>query len=132
AAALAQKLPAAAGDRIVLFNDSTDAATELVELPWNAPAHGELPMEPLHMKGRPGLRILAEVPPFGWRAVDLQPGAVAVAPRVSVRISADEVALGNEQVQARFTRAGGRFALTSLQIDGAEAIAAPSFVVSEY
>src|SRR5205823_201169 len=96
------------------------------------PVHGELPMEPLHSKGRPGLRMLAQVPPFGWRAVDLHPGAAPIAPRVSVQITSDTVVLKNDHVQATFTRSAARFLLTSLQVDGVEAIAAPSFTVTEY
>jgi hypothetical protein len=136
--ALAAKLPPAPGERIVLFNDSSDAAAELVEIPWDHPVHGDLPMELVGSRGkpviggRPRLRILADVQPFGWRAIDLLPGAAPPTPAVTLQAAANEVVLTNQRVRARFAREGGRFALASLQIDGSELVAAPSLLVTEY
>jgi alpha-mannosidase len=132
AGTLTAKLPPASGDRLVLFNDATDPAAELIEIPWSQPVHGDLPMEMVYRKGRTWLRMLAQVPSFGWRAVDLSPGAVVPSPSVTVQIAANQVVLSNEHVQAVLAKSGSRYALSSLQIDGNEALSAPSFVVSEY
>jgi hypothetical protein len=86
---------------------------------------------------------LARMPPLAWRAIALLPGpAPKPAPAVQVDLldaqgqpaspdTAARVVLSNARVRAELARGPG-FALTSLTVDGKEALAAPSFAVGEY
>jgi hypothetical protein len=129
AQAFAKDLGAGSGDRIVLFNPSTRAASEVIEVP-HAPAHADVPMETIDRHGK-RLRILADVPAFGWRAIDLQPGAAAITSQVSLTLS-DPIILQNDRVRATFARDNGRYALTSLQIDQKEILSGRGFEVNDY
>jgi hypothetical protein len=80
------------------------------------------------------------LPPLAWRVVDLLPGATPAPPaavslslladagRPASRATATRVILQNARVRAEW-RSG---ALASLNIDGSELVAAPSFTVSDY
>jgi hypothetical protein len=127
--AFASQLSPGSGDRVVVFNASSRAASEVIELP-HAPAHADVPVESIDHKGKL-LRILASVPPLGWRAIDLLPGAQAVTSPLSLTLG-DPVILQNERVRAVFAKSGGRYALTSLQIDQKEQLSGPSFVVNDW
>src|SRR5262249_8530686 len=123
--------------RLVLFNDASSAATQVVDVAWdNMPqalhaSAGDL--EQLSRKGAQSLRIAIDsLPPFGWRAIDLLPGAQTPAARVTVTSTNNQTVLANEHVRATFASSGGSYALTSLVIDGQESLAAPSFVVGDY
>ena len=139
AAALAQQLPPTSGalGRLVLFNDASSTATQVVEVPWDKlpqPLHASSgDLERINRKGQQTLRLAVDsLPPFGWRAVDLLPGDVAPAARVTLSVSDAQVVLSNEHVRATWTHSGGAFALSSLMIDGQEALAPPTFNVGDY
>ena len=89
-------------------------------------------------------RVEATAPAFGWNTIDVVPGG-ATAPTRAVTLqlldaggapatgsAITQVVLANAHVTARWTLAAGSFSLTSLVIDGDEAIAAPSFVAQDY
>jgi hypothetical protein len=89
-------------------------------------------------------RIEASVAPFGWTAIDVVPGQAAAPTPAVVLLLLDatgapatgsaiaQVVLANAHVTARWTLAAGSFSLTSLVIDGNEAIAAPSLITHDY
>jgi hypothetical protein len=151
AEALAKRLPAQTADaRVIAFNPSSATAPTIVELAlppgWPRGLHAidaDVQVETVG-RARPILRIAADsLPSLGWRAIDLRAGAAPLPPaRVTAQLldaggqpasgaAVTQVVLTNEHVRASFTRAQG-FALTSLVIDGAEAIADRSFVVGDY
>ncbi|HEY3356607.1 MAG TPA: hypothetical protein VGQ83_25375 [Polyangia bacterium] len=96
--------------------------------------------------GAATLRLaVRDLGPWSWRAIDLVPGAAAptAAPTVALLDAAGQPASGaavvrvvlqNERVRAQWdlAAAGAGFALTSLSIDGAEALAADSFFTTDY
>ncbi len=144
ASALAAQLPAPSPSdgnvltRLVLFNDASQPATAVVDVPWvgpSLPLHDAAgaPLERLDDKGKPSLRLqVTNLPPFGWRAVDLVAGDVAPAAAVTLTVGDGEVVLANAHVRATFTSQAGQFALSSLQLDGQEALADRSFTLTTY
>jgi hypothetical protein len=132
ARALAAKLPAATGTRLVAFNPSGATQQVVTDLASAQPLHADgADVEPLVHKAARRVRVAAAVPPFGWRAIDLLPGEALPAARVTLHVGADEVVLSNERVRAVFARAGG-WALTSLAIDGQELLSGRSFLVGDW
>ncbi len=149
--ALGRRIPLSAGaiGRVVAFNPSGIARTVVADPPSRkalGPLHAAsgargVPLEVL--PASQGLRLaVEELPPFGWRAIDLFPGAEMPAPRVTLQLldSAGQpssgaqvmrVILQNEHVRAEWSRAGD-FALTSLVVDGTEALSNRSFTVTDY
>jgi hypothetical protein len=152
--ALGRRLPANADAvaRLVAFNPAGVAVSGVVDVrfgdplpPVHAVADGRsVPLEVLRGRGHAiTLRFaVADLPPLGWRAVDLVPGAAPADARVTLQLSDDagrpasgaavtRVVLANERVRAEWRRADG-WALAVLQIDGADALADRSFTVGDY
>ncbi len=87
---------------------------------------------------------LAAVRPFSWRTVTLLPGAVAPQRQVTLETldasdapasgqAVSHVILKNAHVHAEWRKDGsGRFSLTSLLVDGAQAIAGSSVLFHDY
>jgi hypothetical protein len=91
------------------------------------------------------LRLLVSaLPAFGYRMIDVSPGAAAPPPAPALLSLFDDagnpatgaavsqVGLDNNIVHARLKRTAGSFALESLQINGEEALAAPSYLLADY
>ena len=142
--------------RLLAFNASSVAVSDVAEvgitlddaltLPVRAVSAGQ-PL-PLEVVGAPTgdaatLRVGLSVPPWSFTAIDLLPGAVAPAPAVSLQLldasgapatasDAVRVVLSNAHVRAELDAGATGFALSSLVIDGVEAIAAPSMTVNDY
>jgi hypothetical protein len=131
ASQVAAKLPAATGTPLVVFNPSSVAASAVLDVPSMAtPMHASNAQVESHAGG---LRVAIDsLPPLGWRAIDLQPGAALPPARVTATVSATRVVMSNEHVRAQLDLAAGRFALTSLTVDGAEALAGRSFTVAAW
>jgi hypothetical protein len=133
AQALAARAPVSAGatNRVVALNASSREAigTATVQAPAGLTASG-VPMEPI----AGGYRMQLDLPPFGWQVIDLSPGTPPTpAAAVSLTSTADQVILSNARVRAQLDRQpSGEFALTSLTVDGNEAISAPSMTVNDY
>ncbi len=152
--AVAGRIPAAAGDaaRVVVFNPADYPVSDTVDvtLPAGVPSGlaarvGGAPV-PVEVLGRSnGTRVrvaLSNLPPWGWRTVDLVAGAPPTPNVVGLLLLDDSgrpatgaavrrVVLTNEHVRAQWDL-DGSFALTSLAIDGVEALAGPSFGVTTY
>ncbi|HTR56178.1 MAG TPA: hypothetical protein VMJ10_36140 [Kofleriaceae bacterium] len=160
ATAMAAQLPTPASGSIarsIALAASSSAQDAIVELDV-ATTNGAVPAvhavaggQPLAMElieppsaTQARFRVDASAPAFGWNAIDVVPGAAtAPAPAVTLQMldtggapangaAIAQVVLANAHVTARWTLAGGSFALTSLVIDGEQAIAAPSFVTHDY
>ena len=160
ARALASRIPATPGaaSRLLALNASSATRDEIaeVQLPLvngQAPAvrpqvNGvEVPCEVSSISTSDNtatLRLaLANVLPFSWRTIDLMPGAPAApAPAVSLVLSdssnhpvsaaqATRAVLSNARVRAQLDNDGTGFALTSVVIDGAEALAGRSLLVHD-
>lgn len=159
AGALAAQIPQAAGttSRALAFNAASAAQAAVTELDVpttggaipsvHAVASGqEVPIELIEAPSPTVARFRAavSVQPFGWQAIDLVAGAPASPPQVVSLELLDgtgapasgaaiaRVVLANARVRARWDRTDGTFVLTSLAIDGHEAIAGPSLVVHDY
>jgi hypothetical protein len=90
-----------------------------------------------------GLRIEVDgLQPFSWRTVELKMGPMSISPGVTLAlldssgqpastVTAVRVVLQNERVRAQWDK-NGAFALTSVTIDGAEALSGPSFLPKDY
>ncbi len=147
AAAISARIPLTTGTvaRYLAFNASSVTRSEVVDLTLPdgvGPVHSDVAIQPaigaIHV-------ALADMPPFSWRAIDFLPGAPVDVPSPQVTLqlldasgnpttagSATQVILSNANVRAQLDAVGGVFALTSLVIDGHEAMAAPSFMVTDY
>lgn len=149
-AALAGRIPAnpSAVARVLVFNPAAVERSEVVAVAIEAPMPLHALVGQIAFGVEPGLApktvrfAVAAMKPLSWRAIDLVPGAMPPAGPVSLKLLdgkgqptsaalATRVVLANEHVRAEWNRSTG-FALTSLQLDGAEALAAPSFVVGDY
>ncbi len=159
AMALATRIAPSPGvlHRILAFNassvtrsDISDAAIPIVGgvVPvMHASADGkEVPME---VVGTSGLSVatvrlsLVDLPSFAYREIDFLPGAATpLADAVTVALTdgsgtpatgsaVTRVALSNTHVKAQWDKVTGVFGLTSLVIDGSEAIAQPSMLVAD-
>ncbi len=147
--------------RIVLVNDSQSTRTSIVDadVPLNPPrsdasliarvGSGTVPALLTPDAGDAGghhsvhVRLEAEkLPPVSWRVVDLVPGNEP-SPAAAVQLSLEDqdgapatgdaverVVLSNAHVTAKLERDEG-FALTSLEIDGHEMLAGPSFAIAD-
>jgi len=128
ARALSARIPSAPGAvaRVLALNPSSAAQGALAEVASSQPLHaGDAQVE----SGAGSLRIgVPDLPPFSWRAVDLLPGSLAVAPQVSLVEAGDAVVLSNARVRAVIAKAG----ITSLVIDGQELLAGPSLLFKDY
>jgi hypothetical protein len=160
AKAIARRVPAAPGAvaRVLALNGSgipRDDVAEVVlpisgtALPVHAVANGrEVPLElvsvPKAGDTTATIRLAIEaLAPFSWRVIDLLPGATPSAAAVKLDLldasgapaqggAVVRVVLSNTHVHAEWNAAAGSFALTSLVIDGVEAIARRSFEVRDY
>jgi alpha-mannosidase len=154
AATVAQKLvariPPVAGAlaRVLVLNPAGQTRDAVVDVPVAAGmtpraavATQPIAVEPLAQGTavRLGLTALA---PFSWTAIDLFSDGTAPAPAVTLQLvdgngqpasgdAVQRIVLANARVRAELTRDGG-FALTSLTVDGREAIAARSFLLADY
>jgi hypothetical protein len=162
ASALARRIPrpSEAIGRLLVLNPAGTARTEMVEarVPLLRPLTGgavraatgtrsvpaeTLGCEPSSCDQAVRVRLAVEgMPPFSWRAVDLFPGGSPPAARVTLDLldaggqpaTGDAVAravLANERVRAVFERRPS-FLLVSLQMDGVEALGAPSLGETVY
>lgn len=148
--------PAGALHRLLALNASSATRDEVVDvaipLVGGAPAmHAvaggkDVPME---IVGAPSassetLRIsISALPPFAYREIDLLPGAAAApAPAVSLALTdangvaatgsaVTRVVLSNANVKVQWDKRLGVFGITSLVVDGNEAIAQPSMLVAD-
>jgi hypothetical protein len=125
--------------RAVVVNTSGSVRSEHVDV--------RLPPAPGRDAPTP-VRVLArDVPPHGWRVLDVLPDAPEPLPERAVEVvltdaqgaeasgaAVARVVLDNGRVRAQWSREGpsGVFALRALVIDGAEALAAPSFTLADY
>jgi len=158
AAAIAPRVPVTSGAvaRLLAFNASSATVSDVaqaqlpidntLQLPVTAVVAGQpVPLEVTGTQpGSAAVRVaLADVPPWSWTMVDLLPGTPAAAPAVSLSLldaggspatgsNVTRVVLSNAHVRAQFDAGSGGFALTSLNIDGTEGIAAPSITVTDY
>jgi hypothetical protein len=159
---LAARIPASKGatDRAIALNASSAPRSEVVDLAL--PLVGSAPPAvhamvggaavPMELASQPQagdttatFRVeLDALAPWSWTAIDLAPGAAA-APSAAVTLTMTDangqpasgaaiarVVLANAHTRAQWDRASGVFALTSLTIDGAEAIATPAMTIHDY
>src|SRR5262249_22827814 len=77
--------------------------------------------------------VRVAVPAWSWAAIALMPQAPAT-PAAAALLTTNEhtVTLRNDHVVATWSRSNGRFTLTSLELDGTEALAGASAVVQDY
>lgn len=154
--ALAHRIPPTEGSlaRVLAINASGATRDDLVtvSLPSDLPAFyaeangSTVPYEQVSPDGGKTVLwrfALDRMPPFGWRSIEIFAGERkhnVVSPTVEylgddglprTENSATHVVLSNQNVRATFTKAS-RFYLTSLIIDEREAIASPSFGVTDY
>jgi hypothetical protein len=158
ARALAQQIPPTTGavSRVVAFNpadasvsDTLDVTIPSAGLPSGLSASASGQSVPLELLGADAsgthLRLaLTGVPSWGYEAVDLTSGpgtppATAVTLQLldatgqpATGTAVQRVVLSNADVRAQWDASSGSFALTSLQIDGVEALSAPSFTLQDY
>jgi hypothetical protein len=132
--------------RLLLLNGAGATREGIVEtelprssilIPFHAMAGGqEVPLEivdggPTSSTIAVRLRV-APMASYAWRAIDLLGGAASVPKsEVSIDVQDGRVVMQNARVRAQWTR-GQSFALTSLVIDGKEALAGPSFLIGDY
>jgi hypothetical protein len=162
ASLIAERIPLTAGatSRVMAFNASSAARTNVAEVaipitggvvpPLTAISNGQsLPIEvaqnPAPTQTTATLRMaLTELPSFSWTAIDLVPGA-AMPPASQAYLSLldatgapatgqaiAKVEISNAHVLAELADVDGTFLLTSVIIDGAQAIAAPSMTITDY
>jgi Glycosyl hydrolases family 38 N-terminal domain/Alpha mannosidase middle domain len=159
AAGIAARIPPAAGSvgRVLTLNSAGATRTDVIEVTLDpikvldGPLHARagtrvVPLEIVRAgAGREPetVRLAVEqMPGLGWRTIDLYPGAEPPARQVTLQLldgtgqpaSGDavvRVVLQNARVRAEWNRAPN-FALTSLTIDGTEALAGGSFLVNDY
>jgi hypothetical protein len=153
AEALAQRIPITAGAvaRLVALDAASDPEDDVItiDLPVADPAvhtvAGGVAL-PMELVAAPAtFRIHTSAAPYGWQAIDILPGAAPAPPagEVSLALTDDtgapaagaaitHVVLSSSHVRAEWVRVAGVFALTSLDIDGAQAITQPSMVVHDY
>ncbi len=150
-------LTSGAVSRVVAFNASSVTRDEVAEVavapvggsvPATALAGGKaVPVEVLHggALGTSNLRLsLTQLPPWSWTVVDLLPGSPPPpSSQVSLALqdatgapatgpAVKRVVLSNAHVQATLEDDGSGFALTSVTIDGAQAIAGRSLLPVDY
>ncbi len=160
ATAIARRIPVTQGAvaRVLALNDSGIARDEVAEFvipiaamapPFRAVANGhDVPVELVRIP-KPGdttatLRVALEaLPPFSWRAIDLVSGNTTPAPAVKIDLfdasgapatgsAVTRVVLSNKHVRSTWESAPSGFAMTSLMVDGSEAIAHGSFGLRDY
>ncbi len=158
AAAIAAQIPMTAGatSRVLALNASSAAQTGVAELDVpttggavplvHALANGvELPLESIDASDTVArFRVALTLPPFGWQAIDVVPGAPA-APIAAVALAMLDatgqpstgdavvrVVVSNAAVRAQWDRSNGTFALTSLVEGTTELLAGPSLIVHDY
>lgn len=140
AAALSARIPLSNGaiGRVLALNASSAQRTAIAAFAWTGPpidAIADGHAVPLACADGTCRVQVVDLPSFGWRAIDLVPGTDVVPPVDAVAIAqpdADTIVVSNAAITARFTRADGRFALTSLTLGGSEALAGPSFAIATY
>ncbi len=137
--------------RVVLLNASGVPQPGVATGPSGCPAsigpttaHAVSAGESLPLaKGTPWSVRVSAVPAFGWRVVDIVPGAMDPLPTVSFEwIDDDGVAayqhassrlrLQNAHVRAEVQRMDGESWLSSLLLDGQEVLSGPSFLLRTY
>ncbi|HZS41909.1 MAG TPA: hypothetical protein VFF06_34000 [Polyangia bacterium] len=156
---IAQRIPPApnALGRVLALNPAGAARSDVVEAdlaPWktlDVPLHAragnrDVPLEIVRKGiGREPTRVrmlIDQMPGVAWRAIDFFAGATPPPAQVSLALldgagqpasgaAIARVVLSNARVRAEWNRAA-TFQLTSLTIDGNEAIAAGSFKVRDY
>ncbi|HEX7604747.1 MAG TPA: hypothetical protein VF316_24180, partial [Polyangiaceae bacterium] len=119
-------------------------APELHAQAGSVPVPIELVVTPLPTDTVAVFRVgVSNLPAFSWRTLDLFPGSVPAGPiQAQLQLidakgdaatgnAVTRVILSNAHVRAEWRKAG-RFALTSLVIDGAEAMATSSFLHHDY
>lgn len=154
------RIPAATGAvaRVLALNASSAAVSDVAEvavllggavsLPLHAVQGGQpVPMEVVGTPGGAGsvatLRLALSVPSWSWTAVDLLPGDAPPAPVVTLALldaggapatgsAVARVVLSNARVRAELDAGASGFALTSLTVDGVEAMAGPSMTANDY
>jgi len=150
-AAIARRVPITTGTtaRAIALNASSQTREEVVEYAMplvngqvpavHATSNGNaLPMELAFPPGPSDTTAtfhvdVANLASFAWRAIDFLPGAPAQPPsQVTLTQNANQVILQNAHVRAEADAQNGIYALTSIQIDGAEMLSAPSLVVHDY
>ncbi|MFT3835379.1 MAG: hypothetical protein QM723_00075 [Myxococcaceae bacterium] len=147
AKALGDTLPDFNGTaRVLLLNPTSETINGVVDTPVHEGiVHAETYTGQVVPMGLidGGMRIEVDnLLPFSWRTIELKPGAMTFNPGVTVSLldaagqpvsaaGAVRVVLQNERVRAQWDK-NGPFALTSVVIDGAEALNGPSFLPKDY
>jgi hypothetical protein len=161
ARAILARVPQAQGSvgRLLAFNASSGAVSDVAEVevllagalvpPLHAASGGQpVPMTLGAVRSGPKgplatLRLAIDAPPWSWTAIDLLPGDATVSPAVTLAMedatgapatgsAVTRVVLSNARVRAQLDAGAGGWALTSVAIDGSEALAAPSMTANDY